>query len=644
MERVRVWGLLTASGVVAVCLWQLLTRSGPSVDSAVSWIVRGSVFVAIVAAVAVAGLGFISRRRGARRARQEQVLAQLHAAVGRVLDEGGHTVQVARWAGTMPVKIRVDLPRGLSIDDLSTRMSQEVGKAISAEGGPRRWQARRLPLRAALVLSPRPSSTSEDQREAASDRVVTLLKKTLPGARSVRVTQWGEADAPAVIVATFDPNPRLSSTAVETAILRVVGDNFPGRWSAHWEREKDRVTFELKPGLPQVIDRPHGMSQPAELDLRYGVTADGEVQSWRPGGSAPHCLVIGPTGGGKTFALRAMALDAISQGMIIHGCDPKMIELVGFIGVPGVGEIATEPEEIAELIADMYQLMMRRYADLRALRVRREELQPILLIIDEFFILRMRLQRAHKENDGKGEHPALGMVAELLALARSARIHLVIGIQRPDAEFLTGAARDNLRHRLSLSQLSPKGAEMMWGDQITGTDLPAIPGRAVATSQGGSPTEIQVYRVPDPDPRLRAERTPEEMAVLEQVFATASQKPAAAVKELPALSEAGDVAVEEDQDGVEISELDEPSGGGDIPPAVSELERASSETSGVWVQASVESLMPEDVIVLDGAEITLVDVDEDPMDEDYVLLAWEGGSVSMPADDAVSRRQTPVAA
>lgn len=658
MEQVRMWGLMSALGVAMVSAWQLYRGAWATAEAAAQGMLRVAAAVAVLSALVTIAVALAGRHRADRQRHQDQIRDALQAAVGRVLEEGGHTVSVGRWSGAVPARVRVTLPprrdlekvltqlerehdsasaqphrASAGLDTLLKQLSQEVGKAVAARGGPRRWQARhqRLRLSPVVILTPRQQSSSEDEREVATDRVVALLKKTLPGARSVRVTKWDDGAAPAVIVATFDPNPRLSSPAVEHAILRVVADNFPGRWSATWEREKDRVTFELKPGLPRVVDRPRDMPAPTELEIRYGVTADGEVQSWRPRGTAPHCLVIGPTGGGKTFALRAMALDAISQGMEVNGCDPKMIELVGFIGVPGVGRIATEPSDIADLIEYMYLLMMKRYADIRALRVRREDLQPILLIIDEFFILRMRLQREHKENDGKGEHPALGMISELLALARSAGIHLVIGIQRPDAEFLTGAARDNLRHRLSLSRLSPKGAEMMWDDQITGTDLPDNPGRAVATSSTGAPIEIQVYRVPDPDPRLRSERTAEEMAVLDEVFATVAEGEGLA----------GSAPVQEIPEPAHVEQLLEI---GDVPPVPADLEHELDDMVGDWAQVSVESLVPGDVLKMDGEEITLVDVEDDPEDEDYVLLTWASGSVALPADDVIPRRHAPVGA
>ena len=53
-------------------------------------------------------------------------------------------------------------------------------------------------------------------------------------------------------------------------------------------------------------------------------------------------------------------------------------------------------------------------------------------------------------------------MASLARKARTARIHLVLSTQRPDAEFLGGEMRDNFGQRMSMGRLSPQGAMMMW--------------------------------------------------------------------------------------------------------------------------------------------------------------------------------------
>ena len=66
----------------------------------------------------------------------------------------------------------------------------------------------------------------------------------------------------------------------------------------------------------------------------------------------------------------------------------------------------------------------------------------------------------------------LELLSDLARLARSAKIHMLLGIQRPDVEFLGGEMRDNFGARLSLGRLSPQRAMMIWDSPAIGVVLP----------------------------------------------------------------------------------------------------------------------------------------------------------------------------
>ena len=110
--------------------------------------------------------------------------------------------------------------------------------------------------------------------------------------------------------------------------------------------------------------------------------------------------------------------------------------------------------------------------------------------------------------------PTLAEVASLARKARTARIHLVLSTQRPDAEFLGGEMRDNFGFRISMGRLSPQGAMMMWENPAVGVSLPrARTGRATATHEDGKPVEVQCYRFPD----INADEDSEERQLLESI-------------------------------------------------------------------------------------------------------------------------------
>lgn len=657
MDRVRAWVLLTALGVAAGCV-QLLRAESATLEESLGSLGRWAVASAVVAAVAVAawaGISEVRRRRAAQRAVVVQALTSAAVAVTGQ-HPGGHTVRVAKWARLEPRRIIVRYPKKHDPIGAAGRLASAIGEATPAGAAPRGWKATHSAMRHRYVLEPKPELEGESQaREEAEHRVVALVKKTIPGSRSVTVEQWDDAHSPTRFAARYEPSPRLSSDRLKAAVTRVISDNFPGRWVAEWDHEHDCVTFFVRPELPTVARREKGLA-PLEdrLVLRYGIADDGSVQGWDLDGTQPHCLVIGPTGGGKTVALRAIALDAISQGVTVYGLDPKQIELMGLIGVPGVAKIATEPEDMQDLLYEMRDMMYQRYQRIKARTITRKQLEPVLFILDEFFILRMLLNKLWQSDpEAKGKvNPALDGVSELLALARSARIHLAIGIQRPDSEFLGGASRDNVRHRVALNAVSAQGSTMLWEVPDVGLDLPEIAGRAVATGPGNRPHEVQVFWLPDPDPYLDGVRSAEDQELLDELLAGAptwagQSRPEVRPREIEPAAPTGDIP----PTGRELEETDEPAGVGERSPVdhedvVDEVSPAAEpQESAVeqWAAVPAEQVVAGDTVRLEGeSTVVLTATDLDPLEEDYVVLEWDEGSVSVPASESVDRAVWPV--
>ena len=113
--------------------------------------------------------------------------------------------------------------------------------------------------------------------------------------------------------------------------------------------------------------------------------------------------------------------------------------------------------------------------------------------------------------------PVLEKVSSIVRKGRSARVHVVLGLQRPDADVLSGEMRDNFGTRISLGPLSPQGAMMMWESPHIGVSLPrGIAGRATAVSDEAQPLEVQAYWTPDPR-RAAHVGDPQDLALLEQL-------------------------------------------------------------------------------------------------------------------------------
>jgi DNA segregation ATPase FtsK/SpoIIIE-like protein len=222
--------------------------------------------------------------------------------------------------------------------------------------------------------------------------------------------------------------------------------------------------------------------------------------------------------------MRALIAGLIRCGYPVRIVDPKKLEFRLLDGLPGVtrsgdGRGGRSQASIVAMIEDTHALMEDRN-DMSAAELAR---QPrVFLVVDELVELVLGLNRYWRATKMPGEtgteHPAVGLLVELATLARSARIHLIFGLQRPDVSVMGkqgGLIRDQLGHRISVGPLKSKGAQMMWEDdyelatkiRAVRADGRPLKGRALATGPTG-PREVQVYWVDLDDEAVLAALSP----------------------------------------------------------------------------------------------------------------------------------------
>lgn len=371
-----------------------------------------------------------------------------------------------------------------------------------------------------------PPTPEEKHRASVLARVHLVLAPLFGTDVRVKIVEWTSAVTgapgghPLQIEIDYNPTTRDASLNWRRRLEAVVALKIPpgdARWSAVYETSLDRITLRHRRPMPEnlVHSGPSLWSGQEGVVLPYGVDERGDLVSWAITGSVAkrrptiHTLIIGPTGAGKTSVMRSLLTAATGQGVWVLGGDPKRIELTPFRGWPGVLAVASSAEDLGHLIKAAKQLMDTRYELIEEGSVQADDMTPVLLILDELLILKGTLNRWWNANKGERtlkewgtktgtQHPALGMITEMLALARSANIRIVEGVQRPDATLFEEGSRDNLRHRISLNRLSQQGAEMLWGDSFTGTDTPMVAGRGMASPDGSMPIETQMFWTPDP--------------------------------------------------------------------------------------------------------------------------------------------------
>lgn len=310
------------------------------------------------------------------------------------------------------------------------------------------------------------------------------------------------------ITVKYEVTPKLSRSGIRASVESQISGVLEGRWRAFWDLPNDTFWMEPRPELPAVIPNPSiapdtvdPLASYDDLAVPVGVDEDGNTISWRPKHDA-HVLTTGKTGKGKTVCLLGITEYVAAHGWEVWGIDGKRFEMLGLRTWPNICLIAGRIDHQARVAHAVYTEMQRRMASYEAGEIRLEEFVPLMLVIDEFKTFRNALLRWYRTVKPKGpgtQPPVLDEISDIASLGRKMRIHIVIGLQRPDADFLTGDMRDNFAFRLSWGRLSAEGAKMMWNNFVTGTTIPTTArGRGIAYNRQGQPVEIQGYWTPDP--------------------------------------------------------------------------------------------------------------------------------------------------
>jgi S-DNA-T family DNA segregation ATPase FtsK/SpoIIIE len=199
-----------------------------------------------------------------------------------------------------------------------------------------------------------------------------------------------------------------------------------------------------------------------------------------PKANAPHTLIAGSTGSGKSVLMQNIILaiactNTPSQAKIVL-IDPKLgVDYFAFEGLPHLqGGIVDAQDKAVAVLNDLVTEMNRRYAVLRENKVANifdlnkkpttTEVLPFIWVIhDEFAEWMMTPDYATAVSD---------TVGRLGVKARAAGISLVFAAQRPDANVMPMQLRANLGNRLVLRvdgegtseiALGEKGAERLLG-------------------------------------------------------------------------------------------------------------------------------------------------------------------------------------
>jgi len=239
-------------------------------------------------------------------------------------------------------------------------------------------------------------------------------------------------------------------------------------------------------GVERLRDWVHsGSFDPNQLMVYAGVSVTGEDISFDLA-VAPHLLVGGTTGSGKSVCLHSLLLSLLlrhtSETLQLALIDPKQVEFRPYGKLPNLyrDEIATELTAAREMLEELVIEMDARYGTFNRLGVNNigearrkgQALPYIVVFIEEMADLVMQDQNIEP------------LIARLAQKARAAGIHLILATQRPDAKTFTGLIRSNIPGRIALTVqkgtessiiLDETGAENLLGQGDMLLKLPGAP-------------------------------------------------------------------------------------------------------------------------------------------------------------------------
>jgi len=299
--------------------------------------------------------------------------------------------------------------------------------------------------------------------------------------------------------------------ALEAIRIRILAP-IPGKATVGFEvPNKTRETVYIK----EILDQ-ENFGQKMKLPLALGKDITGNIEVTDLA-KAPHLLVAGATGSGKSVGVNSMICSllytATPEDVRMIMIDPKMLELSIYEGIPHLLlPVVTDPEKASLALRWAVQEMERRYTCLSEAQVRdisgynkklpelqaawekemrladlaEEEMRRVAAEQGEDMADGTALsgisfdQNGPKETRGGAEAPDYPekmpyivviidefadlmmvaskeveqSVARIAAKARAAGIHLIVATQRPSVDVITGTIKNNFPSRIAFQVTS----------------------------------------------------------------------------------------------------------------------------------------------------------------------------------------------
>lgn len=178
---------------------------------------------------------------------------------------------------------------------------------------------------------------------------------------------------------------------------------------------------------------------------------------------APHALITGVTGGGKTYFLFYMIRELFKRNAEVRLLDPKVSDLSFMKNVIGTEKVADTTGQIFKQLREANEEMERRFRMMSesehyklGSNFRNFDLPSYFVIFDEVTAFTSTLDK--KELQEMNDY-----LINIIMKGRQAGVFMFLTAQRPDADVIKGNVRDQLGLRVSMGNLSADGYRMTFG-------------------------------------------------------------------------------------------------------------------------------------------------------------------------------------
>jgi S-DNA-T family DNA segregation ATPase FtsK/SpoIIIE len=313
------------------------------------------------------------------------------------------------------------------------------------------------------ILSSPPSKGEEKSRKEIAEEIAKLEKTLSEFNVTGRVINFQVG--PTVTRYEFQPAPGIKvnkivnlsndiALAFAVAAVRIEAP-IPGRSAVGIEipnRRKEIVS------LKELIEDQEFYRDPSPLKIALGKDVGGKPIIWDLR-EAPHLLIAGATGSGKSVCINAILASLLFRSdpntLRIALIDPKKVELSLYAGLPHLcGPVISEVRLVIRFLKWLCREMESRYELLSELSCRnieeynrlvekKERLPYVVVVIDELADLMMT-----------AASDVEGYICRLAQMARAVGMHLIVATQRPSVDVITGLIKANFPSRLAFAVYS----------------------------------------------------------------------------------------------------------------------------------------------------------------------------------------------